>query len=369
MVPVSRSATSGPRSCSARAAPKWSISPRAPAGRRSSRARSPPISPRSSIGAPRPGRRPARAMDESRVVPALRFTLGGAHLGGAALAAARRRRARRWAPRSPWPRWKAIATYRQIETGAPARRAGLGAARASLSYCSRRAPAAGAQAGRRRRGGAAGELRPADRLRPQRRGGRARQTFDELLADLREKRDMEEYVTELSRNLPEAPRPRRVLRARRRAGTCCCSPSSCAATPAPAAAPTPQDAGRAEPPTSSRIATAIARGRGQVEAIAGHRVLARFEGESRGHRALSAAARILEGYSPPADRSEQRRRRDEAEAPVVALAAGRAITGPVTWGRAARSGRSSGLPVQQIESLLREATPGEILMSARCTRS
>ncbi len=47
---------------------------------------------------------------------------------------------------------------------------------------------------------------------------------------------------------------------------------------------------------------------------------------------------------------------------MIALASGRAITGPVTWGERAERALV-GLPVQQIESLLREATSGEILMS------
>ena len=47
---------------------------------------------------------------------------------------------------------------------------------------------------------------------------------------------------------------------------------------------------------------------------------------------------------------------------MVALASGRAVAGPVTWGERAERALV-GLPVQQIESLLREATPGEILMS------
>jgi serine/threonine-protein kinase len=46
----------------------------------------------------------------------------------------------------------------------------------------------------------------------------------------------------------------------------------------------------------------------------------------------------------------------------VALASGKAVTGPVTWGERAERALV-GLPVQLLESLLREATPGEILMS------
>ena len=44
------------------------------------------------------------------------------------------------------------------------------------------------------------------------------------------------------------------------------------------------------------------------------------------------------------------------------MTAGQAVTGPVTWGERAERALL-GLPVQQLESLLREATPGELLLS------
>ena len=181
--------------------------------------------------------------------------------------------------------------------------------------------------------------------------GRLAHTFHELLAGLREKRDMEEYVNDLSRSLPEPAAVRGLLgeaqsrdllllgielRRYARAGM-----SDPRATLAELAA------------DLDRVTAAVARGRGQVEAISGHRVLARFEGEGRGSRALAVASRVLDA-APATD--------PEAEAPVVALTSGRTVTGPVTWGERAERALI-GLPVQQIESLLREATPGEILLS------
>ena len=59
---------------------------------------------------------------------------------------------------------------------------------------------------------------------------------------------------------------------------------------------------------------------------------------------------------------ERPRRRPGGEEPVVALTSGRAVTGPVTWGERAERALV-GQPVQQLESLLREATPGEVLLS------
>ncbi len=50
---------------------------------------------------------------------------------------------------------------------------------------------------------------------------------------------------------------------------------------------------------------------------------------------------------------------DEPEPPAVALTSGPIITGPVIWGDQPTSA-IAGVPIQQLEGLLREATPGEI---------
>ena len=183
--------------------------------------------------------------------------------------------------------------------------------------------------------------------------GRLAGAFDDLLADLREKRDMEAYVTELSRNLPEpsqgkavagSPQVRDVLlmgvELRRFAR--------------PVDGAGPQAALDLMAIDLARISNAVSSQRGVVEGIVGHRVLARFEGSGRGRKALAAAAQILgETSDDPAA---------EVDAPVVALAAGRAVTGPVSYGEQMERA-VLGMPVQQIESLLREATPGELLLS------
>jgi serine/threonine-protein kinase len=183
--------------------------------------------------------------------------------------------------------------------------------------------------------------------------GRLAHSFHDLLADLREKRDMEEYVTELSRSLPEPVQARGIvgeaqsrdvlllgieLRKYARAGL--------NGSAGEVLAELADDL--------DRVTAAVARGRGQVEAVAGHRVLARFEGEGRGLRALAAASCLLEtGGGEEAG---------EPSAPAAAMASGRAVTGPVTWGERAERALV-GLPVQLLESLLREATPGELLLS------
>jgi serine/threonine-protein kinase len=183
--------------------------------------------------------------------------------------------------------------------------------------------------------------------------GRLAGAFDELLADLREKRDMETYVTELSRNLPEPSQGKAVLGSpqtrdlllmgielRRFAR--------------------PVDSAGAQAALDllaidlKRVSNAVTAHRGQLEGAVGHRVLARFEGAGRGRRALAAAAQILGESEEDAAA--------ETDAPAVALAAGRAVTGPVAYGEQTERALI-GMPVQQIESLLREATPGELLLS------
>lgn len=105
-----------------------------------------------------------------------------------------------------------------------------------------------------------------------------------------------------------------------------------------------------------RIAKAVAARKGRVEAISGHRVLASFDGDDGPFRALASAAEAIHILS------ERENVFDEPDPPAVALVTGNAITGSVAAGSAAAAA-VVGLPVQQLESLLREAVPGEIYLS------
>ncbi len=188
--------------------------------------------------------------------------------------------------------------------------------------------------------------------------GRLAHAFHELLADLREKRDMEAYVTELSRNLPEPAQARAVLGEAQSREVLLLGLELRQYARAAGGVSGSVDAGEVLARLAGdleRVTSAVTKGRGQVEAISGHRVLARFEGPGRGFRALSVAAQVL---GSPGEGGED----DSPDTPVAAMAAGRAITGPVTWGERAERALV-GLPVQQIESLLREATAGELLLS------
>jgi eukaryotic-like serine/threonine-protein kinase len=184
--------------------------------------------------------------------------------------------------------------------------------------------------------------------------GQLAHSFHELLADLREKRDMEEYVTELSRNLPE-PAPARGLLGEAQSRDVLLLAIELRKYARAAANGDAQGTLARLAADLDQVTSAVEKGRGQVEAVSGHRVLARFEGEGRGYRALAVAARVLGSAAEDGTG-------DSAEAPVIAMAAGRAVTGPVTWGERAERALV-GLPVQMIESLLREATPGELLLS------
>jgi len=184
------------------------------------------------------------------------------------------------------------------------------------------------------------------------------QSFNSLLAELRERRDMAEYVEKLARNLPE---------------------STAAAGPAASEEPpgsrdlalvgvelrelarprTGERAGPAFDRLTSQlraVAAAIGAQGGRVEAIHGHRVVAGFSGPSRCDRALAAVSDVLRLLGAPENAF------DEAEAPATAIATGAMATGAVSWGdEGARA--LLGFPLQQLEALLREAGPGEIALA------
>src|SRR4051794_29666815 len=164
--------------------------------------------------------------------------------------------------------------------------------------------------------------------------GRLAQSFQDLLADLREKRDMEEYVNELSRNLPE-PAAARVLLGEAQSRDVLLLAVELRRYARTGGSADPRETLAELTVDLERVTAAIARGRGQVEVIAGHRVLARFEGEGRGHRALSVASRILEAGMATGLIGGGLGGGADAEAAAIALASGRAVTGPVTWGERA----------------------------------
>jgi serine/threonine-protein kinase len=179
--------------------------------------------------------------------------------------------------------------------------------------------------------------------------GQLGRAFDDLLSDLREKRDMEAYVTELSKSLPE-PREGRAALGHPQAKDALLMGVELRGYGALRADAGPEPVLDRFGAELARVSAAITAARGQLEAVLGHHVLARFDGDKRAVRALAAAAEILKNTG------------DDPEAPLVALAAGRIAVGPVPFGE--QSERAVvGAPVAQLESLSREATSGEVVLS------
>ncbi|HEY2737255.1 MAG TPA: protein kinase, partial [Thermoanaerobaculia bacterium] len=184
--------------------------------------------------------------------------------------------------------------------------------------------------------------------------GKLARAFDVLLGDLREKRDMETYVTELSRNLPEPQQGRTVVGGPQSRDVLLMGIELRRYAQA-SGETTPQVILERLALDLKQVTGAIQAQRGQIEGIAGHRVLTRFEGDGRGRRALSAAAKVL-GAGAENDPAATE------DAPAIGLVAGKAVTGPVAYGDHLDRALV-GPPVQQLDSLLREATAGEMLLS------
>jgi class 3 adenylate cyclase len=186
--------------------------------------------------------------------------------------------------------------------------------------------------------------------------GKLARSFDVLLADLREKRDMEQYVAELSRSLPDSGAAKEAVYERPAARKVTLLACELRAYANRRVAVEPADTLDRLSRDLRRIASAVGARRGRVEGVFGHRVLATFDGESRSFRALSAAAELLSGLSTKESAFEQ------ADPPLIAITAGEAVTGSVVW-EDNPAPAVVGLPVQQLESLLREATPGDLILS------
>jgi serine/threonine-protein kinase len=186
--------------------------------------------------------------------------------------------------------------------------------------------------------------------------GRLARTFDVLLADLREKRDMEAYVTELSRNLPDAGGGGGQAAAPPRAVPLALLGLEFKHLARPRLARNPTEAIDRLGRDVRRVATAVASRHGRVESVMGHRVLAAFEGETRAFSALAAAADAIKALGVKENAFE------ESEPPAAVVSAGDGVTGGLAWGQGGGAA-VIGLPVQQIDTLLREATAGDILLT------
>ncbi|HVT59219.1 MAG TPA: protein kinase [Thermoanaerobaculia bacterium] len=182
--------------------------------------------------------------------------------------------------------------------------------------------------------------------------GKLARAFDELLSDLREKRDMETFVTELSRNLPE-PAPMRTLLGAAQLRQVLLMGIELRGYARQALEADPQKTLDQLGAAMVYVESTVGAAGGEIQALVGHRVLVRFDRNRRSLAPLAAAAKILQLYAAW---------RDGIEAPAIAIAGGQVVAGPVTWGEQSELGLV-GQPVQQLESLLREATSGDIVLS------
>jgi serine/threonine-protein kinase len=179
--------------------------------------------------------------------------------------------------------------------------------------------------------------------------------FNTLLADLRERRDMAAYVASLSRSLPEpAGRADAPARPEMQKLSVLGVELRRYASPRQSADP---DATLARLSRDlKRILNAVDAHSGHLEAVFGHRALASFSGPTRSERALGAASEIARTVSTRESAF------DDEQPPAIALASGDAMTGAVTYSEGSER-TLIGLPMQQVEGLLREASPGDILLS------
>lgn len=181
--------------------------------------------------------------------------------------------------------------------------------------------------------------------------GRISESFTRLLGQMREQQAMQFVMARLSRLLPEPAKSPARLKPQTQKGALVVVEMRRLANPKLGYDPEESLArlGR----DLQRINTSTVTQKGTVVAVSGHRAVAAFEGENSAYRALSMATEVLLTLS------ERENVFDEPDPPVIAITFGSLILGTVAWGES--SGTAAiGLPVQQLESLLREATPGEL---------
>jgi serine/threonine-protein kinase len=183
--------------------------------------------------------------------------------------------------------------------------------------------------------------------------GQLATSFDALLDELRERRDMEQYVAQLQRNLPEGGAPavaashaelhETVLLGLdfRRHGRA-----------VKAADATLEDLGR----ELARAREAAQRGAGRVLGHAGHRLWLSFDGADGAMRAVATAVDLVTVL--------RARGAEDVALPLQVIAAGPVAVGAHTDTAGGTQG-FAGRPVAMVESLMREAVPGELLLDQR----
>lgn len=196
-----------------------------------------------------------------------------------------------------------------------------------------------------------------DKIRIKRRDevGRLATAFNGLLSELREKQDMETYIASLSRSLPEPASQTPSFVPAHSVDTALMA-LELRHLANPRLTKDPERSLQRLNQELRRAQAAILGSRGKIESLCGHRLLASFEGDEGAYRALSVATELVKQFGEAESSFE------EPQPPAVAISSGETLQGSVPLSNA--SNRAvAGLPVQQLESLLREATPGDILLT------
>lgn len=187
------------------------------------------------------------------------------------------------------------------------------------------------------------------------------QAFDSLLSDLREKSEIENYMADLAKYLPDpsadqATSPTELMRPNQSATTAVLGIEL-------------RDSGGMQPAASEKAidlynqflrnveAPARAQG-GHIAAVAGGRVYLVFD-------ALDAATSLVRALG--AATHVRTVAGNQGLALCLALSVGNVVTGAAEWTLGA-AGCLVGEPVRQLEKLLPEATPGVILVTAQAER-
>lgn len=189
--------------------------------------------------------------------------------------------------------------------------------------------------------------------------GKLAQAFGALLSELREKRDMEAYISELSRNLPEPEvetRPSIELVPANSRQVALLGIELRDGSASPPAENSPRDLLDHLARELRTCAQAVAAHRGKVEAVLGHRLVASFDGDSGPRRALGTAVDLLV--------HAQSTTASGGALPVVVLVAGQVVSGTMAWGEQPPQLGLTGDPVGELEGLLRVAQPGHLLLSS-----
>ena len=181
--------------------------------------------------------------------------------------------------------------------------------------------------------------------------GQLASAFSTLLAELREKRDMEIYVAELARSLPDTETGGTEAEPAETHDSALLgvelrdySPGTTAVDPRQTLEILTRDL--------RRISRTVRTQNGRIESLLGHRLVASFSGPRRSQQALSAAADVVAHQSTSGTTSSL----------AVALVVGPAVTGTVTLDN--RPERAvAGWPIEQLENLLRVARSGTLLFS------